>query len=373
MIKGEMGMNVQAIFEHLHNNAEVSWKEVETTNYLVRLFEEAGFQPKRFQQIPGFSVEIGTGSPKIGIRADMDALWQEVNGEMKANHSCGHDAHMAMITGVMMRLKAQQHTTGTIRAIFQPAEELGNGSLAVVKEGVIDDLDYFYGVHLRPKSEIAFPYCAPSIQHGSCTFVKGLIQGADHHGARPHEGVNAIEVASAILQQLSFLHTDPHIAATVKMTNLHAGTDNLNIIPGIATFGLDLRAQTNEVMTYLQQKVTQIFDHLSALYDVPITITFEDYVPAAVIHEEAEQYMQQAIENATNTQAMPRIITPGADDFHFYTIERPQLKATMLALGADVTPGLHDPHMTFNHDALQLGIDILTEVCTHTAKQAPCK
>lgn len=363
-------MDLQAIFQHLHHNAEISWEEVETTNYLVNLFEKAGFQPKAFQHIPGFSVEIGTGSPKIGIRADMDALWQEVNGMMTANHSCGHDAHMTIITGVMMRLKELQHTTGTIRAIFQPAEELGNGSLSVIQEGVIDDLDYFYGVHLRPKNEIAFPNCAPSIQHGSCTFVKGHIQGADHHGARPHEGVNAIEVASAIVQQLSFIHTDPHIAATVKMTNLHAGTNNFNIIPGKATFGLDLRAQTNDVMAALQQKVTTICEQFSALYHVPITITFEDYVPAAIIHEEAEQYMTKAIEHVTKAEATPRIITPGADDFHFYTIERPHLKATMLALGADVSPGLHDPQMTFNHDAIQLGIDILTDVCRRTAKQA---
>lgn len=364
-----MDMNLQTVFEHLHHHAEISWEEIETTNYLVTLFENAGFQPKRFQHCPGFSVEIGTGSPKIGIRADMDALWQEVNGEMQANHSCGHDAHMTIITGVMMQLKELQHTRGTIRAIFQPAEELGNGSLSVIQEGVIDDLDYFYGVHVRPQNEIIFPNCAPAIQHGSCTFVKGHIQGADHHGARPHEGVNAIEVASAILQQLSFIHTNPHIAATVKMTNIQAGTDNLNIIPGHATFGLDLRAQTNEVMMNLQQKVTNICEQLSTLYKVPITLTFEDYVPAAVIHKEAEQYMKQAIESVTKSEAIPRIITPGADDFHFYTIERPHLKATILALGADVVPGLHDPQMTFNHDAIQLGVDILTDVCRRTTKQ----
>lgn len=361
-------MDLETVFEHLHEHAEISWEEIETTNYLIALFEKEGFQPKKFQHIPGFSVEIGSGSPKIGIRADMDALWQEVNGVMKANHSCGHDAHMTIVTGVMKKLQEMNFELGTVRAIFQPAEELGNGSLSVIKEGVIDDLDYLYGVHLRPYDEITYPNCAPAIQHGSCTFVKGRINGLDHHGARPHKGVNAIEVASSILQQLSLVHTNPHIAATAKMTNLYAGTDNLNIIPGIATFGLDLRAGTNEVMQILQDKVQQICTQLSGLYGVPIDIEFEDYVPAAVIDDEAEQLMRQAIENVTGKPALPRIITPGADDFHFYTIERPHLKATMIGLGADVSPGLHDPYMSFNHDSIELGVDILTEVCLETIK-----
>lgn len=361
-------VNLNKVFEHLHEHAEISFEEIETTNYLIDLFEKEGFKPVRFKDCPGFYVEIGQGSPKIGVRADMDALWQEVHGEMKANHSCGHDAHMTIVTGLMMKLKEDNHQVGTIRAVFQPAEELGNGSLSVVKEGAVDDLDYFYGVHVRPKDETTFPNCATGIQHGSAVFVRGKISGADHHGARPHKGINAIEVATSIVNHLNQIHTDPHIAATAKMTNLHAGTDNFNIIPGSASFGLDLRAQTNEMMDLLQTKVKGILTHLSTLYDVKIDFEFDDYVPAAVINEDAEKLMKEGIEKATGKEALPRIITPGADDFHFYTIERPHLKATMLGLGADVTPGLHDPYMEFNHDAIQIGIDVLYETCQATIR-----
>lgn len=364
-----MKINVQEVFEYLHANAEISWEEVETTDYLVSLFEQAGFKPKRFTHIPGFIVEVGTGSPKIGLRADMDALWQEVNGQMQANHSCGHDAHMTIVTGVMLQLQKLGELNGTVRAIFQPAEELGNGSLSVIKEGVIDDLDYLYGVHLRPYDEISFPKCASGIQHGSCVFVRGAIEGIDHHGARPHKGVNAIEIASSIVHHLSLVHTNPHIASSVKMTNLHAGTDNLNTIPGKATFGLDVRAQTNEVMKELQTSVEKICHKLSMLYDVPINIEFFDYVPAAVIDDDAEILMAQSIGRILGIPAQKPIVTPGADDFHFYTIERPHLKATMLALGADVSPGLHDPLMQFNTKAIDNGIAILTDVCIHTIEQ----
>lgn len=294
-------INLKDLFTHLHENAEISFEEIETTNYLVQLFEDAGFQPVRFKNCPGFYVDIGQGSPKIGVRADMDALWQEVNGEMKANHSCGHDAHMTIVTGLMMRLKENHHQEGLIRAIFQPAEELGNGSLSVVKEGAVDDLDYFYGVHLRPKDETSFPNCATGIQHGSCVFIKGKISGSDHHGARPHKGVNAIEVASKIVSHMSMIHTDPHIAATAKMTHLQAGGNNLNIIPGHATFGLDLRAETNEMMDLLQEKVKAILHAMSELYGVAISYELDDYVPAAVINEDAEALMKRGIEKATKS------------------------------------------------------------------------
>src|SRR5699024_743207 len=146
-------------------------------------------------------------------------------------HSCGPDAHMTIVLGVMKSLKqVESELTGAIRAIFKPAEELGNGAEEVMKERVIDHSDYIYGVRVRAHNEITYTNCAPSIEHGSSTFMRGKIHGKDHHGARPNEGVNTIEVGSTIIQQLQQIHTLPYIPASVKMTNFHAGTDNLNVI-----------------------------------------------------------------------------------------------------------------------------------------------
>lgn len=354
-----------ALWEHLHANPEVSWEEKETSAYLIKFFEDHGFRPVPFPSIPGFYVDVGNGSPKIGLRADMDALLQEVNGQLQPNHSCGHDAHMAIVTAVMLRLKKiESKLPGTVRAIFQPAEELGNGSVKVVEAGCVDDLDYLFGIHLRPQNELPYPHCAPGIQHGGCVFIKGKINGADHHGARPHEGVNAIEVGHAIQQQIKDIHTSPLVPASIKMTNFHAGTENLNIIPGKATFGLDVRAQSNTVMDDIKKKLTKIFTHLEQIYDVPIDIEFVDDVPAAIIHPEAEQIMGQAIIKVLgNDNFAPAIETSGSDDFHFYTLLRPDTKATMLALGADVKPGLHHPNMTFKKEAMENGVEILTTAC----------
>src|SRR5699024_8932612 len=361
---------VHKLWSYLHSHPEVSWEEKATTSYLMNLFEEQGLHPTAFQSIPGFYVEVGKGRPVVGLRADMDALFQEVDGSMQVNHSCGLDAHMTMVTAAVLRLQKQADSlNGTVRAIFQPAEEIGNGAVKVVEEGIADDLDYLFGVHVRPKNEIPYPYCAPAIDHGACVFAKGTITGEDHHGARPQEGVNAVEIGYSMSQHIRLIHTPPMIPAYIKMTNFHAGGENLNIIPGSATFGLDIRAQSNEVMDMLKQKAQDICVKIGELYNRDIELILEDDVPAAVIHSDAEQIMSEAIETSLGKKyTEKRIITSGSDDFHFYTLLRPHIKATMIGLGADVTPGLHHPQMSFTHEALENGTTILMNACLSVLK-----
>src|SRR5699024_1097755 len=144
---------------------------------------------------------------------------------------------------------------------------------------------------------------------------------------------------------------------------------NINIIPGSATFGLDMRAQSNEAMDFLKKRVNDISELLSKYYGCSIELEMDDEVPAAVIHPEAEEKMNQAImEVLREEQKKHAILTSGSDDFHFYTLLKPHLKATMLALGADVTPGLHHPDMTFNHDAFENGVAVLMEACRSLLK-----
>lgn len=101
----EMKQTIMDIFEHLHANPEVSWKEYETTSFLKQKLEDLGCRTRTFSDCTGVVGEIGSGSPVVAVRADIDALWQEVNGTFRANHSCGHDSHMTMALGTLMLLK----------------------------------------------------------------------------------------------------------------------------------------------------------------------------------------------------------------------------------------------------------------------------
>jgi amidohydrolase len=358
------------IYDRLHGHPEISWQEHHTTSFLADYLRKSGCEVTTFPDCTGVVGTIGNGKSdlSVGLRADMDALWQEVDGKFQANHSCGHDAHMTMVLGVLLVLQAQKiEVPGRIMFLFQPAEEQGNGALKMIEKKVVDELDFLYGVHVRPMDEVPHNQAAAGILHGANQTIFGSITGYDAHGARPHQGNNAIEVISTIVEQLKGIHLDPTTPYSIKMTQVTAGEKNTNIIPGSAKFHLDLRAQTNEAMNELVHKTGHVLQSVARLYQTSIHYESSNQVYAATINKTAQKLMEYAITQTLGEEnLMAPIVTPGAEDFHYYTRERPHLKATMLGLGCDLQPGLHHPNMTFNREALLNGIEILTRTVLHT-------
>ena len=139
-------------FEHFHQYPEVSWKEFNTTEKIAQILSELNVSYRLFDGIPGLMAEIGEGKEVIAVRADIDALWQEVDGVMRANHSCGHDANITMVLGALVKLKDKKFNK-RIRFIFQPAEESGGGAIETIKQNVLENVTHLFGVHLRPVEE----------------------------------------------------------------------------------------------------------------------------------------------------------------------------------------------------------------------------
>jgi len=359
---------INDVFTYLHEHPEVSWQEVATTAYLKKLIESEGFKVQTFDECTGLVVEVGDGPICIGIRSDMDALWQEKDGVFQANHSCGHDAHMTMVLGSLLAMKDHGFPKNIrFKWIFQPAEEKGQGSRKFLSLGVMDDVDYLFGVHLRPIQEIPDGTAAAAICHGAASIIKGIIQGEDAHAAKPHLGKNAIEVGAAIIQGMQGIHMDTLVPCSAKMTKFQAGSETGNIIPGKASFTIDLRAQTNETMRTLKMKVVEVIRNIEVMYDVAINLTTSEGLGAAIVNEEASGLMEQAITEVLGAENVkPRIVTPGGEDFHFYSLHKPKLKATMLGLGCDLSPGLHHPNMSFNTQRIHTGIEILTKSILNT-------
>ncbi|TWT14611.1 M20 peptidase aminoacylase family protein [Planomicrobium sp. CPCC 101079] len=359
---------VHKVFEHLHTHPEISWQEFETTRYLKTFLEKEGFTVETFDDSTGLVVTIGSGEPCVGLRTDIDALWQEVDGIYQANHSCGHDAHMAMAVGALLVLKKiGMPKLGQVKVLFQPAEEKGNGALSFIEKGVVDDIDYLYGVHLRPVQEIGHGYSAPAIMNGAARMLKGSIKGTDAHGARPHQGQNAIEVMALLVHAIRSIHVDPMVPHSAKMTMFQAGGESANIIPGTGTFSIDVRAQTNEVIEKLMIQVEKAVESVAQLADVEISLEVTAEIAAAQVHETAVELMASAIKETVGEESLvPPVVTPGGEDFHYYTLKRPAVKATMLGLGCDLAPGLHHPKMSFNRESLMTGVEILARVVIRT-------
>jgi len=348
-------------FNHFHTYPEVSWKEYKTTEKIAEILDQLGVSYKRFDDVTGLVAEIGAGDEVIAVRADMDALWQEVEGVLKANHSCGHDANMSMVLGALLYLQ-EKKPDKKIRFIFQPAEEKGNGALSMIERGAIEKVTHLFGIHLRPVEELPLGKVAPSIHHGAGTFLEGKIIGVDAHGARPHQGKNAIDVIVALQQMLKSIYVSPFEPHSAKLTKIIAGGDNLNIIPGNAEFAIDLRAQKNQVLQQLQETIEEKLEGLQKLFGVEITWNWLDLAPGAEVSTEAEALAKQAIIAAVGEGALAApVITSGSDDFHYYTVTKPELKATMIGVGADLASGLHHPKMSFDHSALNIGARVLAE------------
>ncbi|MFS0688578.1 amidohydrolase [Sporosarcina sp. 179-K 8C2 HS] len=346
-------------FAHFHAHPEISWKEVETTKKIAEILTEMNVKHHTFDDVTGVVAEIGEGDRIIAVRADIDALWQEVDGVSQANHSCGHDANMSMVLGALSYLQDQQ-IGSRIRFIFQPAEEKGNGAKSMIERGAIDGVSHLFGVHLRPQEEIPFGKVSPAIHHGAAVFLEGKVKGIDAHGARPQQGKNALDPIFAIAQFLKTIHFSPYEAYSAKLTKVQAGGESLNIIPGNAVFAIDVRAQANSVLNELKERIDAGIQSIAQLHGVDIELNWSDYTPAAEVSEEAALIAKEAILEAVGEEAFaPAIITSGSDDFHFYTIHRPDLEAAMIGVGADLGPGLHHPDMTFNRDALDIGAKVL--------------
>ncbi|WP_419865882.1 amidohydrolase [Ureibacillus xyleni] len=363
MTEQQLTERMQKVFAHLHANPEISWEETNTTAYLIELLKSEGLEPKSFEDMTGLYVDIGQGIPKVGFRTDIDALWQEVDGEFQANHSCGHDGHMSMAIGTALLLNEEKESLpGAVRLIFQPAEEKGEGAKAIVQQGVIDSLEYLFGVHVRPSIELQDGAHSPALYHGAAKLITGTITGVEAHGARPEQGINAIEIASALVDALKRIWISPTESGSIKMTQLQAGGMSSNIIPGSATFSIDTRAQTNETMDALTNGFEKAVEAISTLYDATITTKVATHIVAAQVHPEAKAIMKQAIiETVGEEHCAPEVITPGGEDFHFYSYSKPHLKSTMLGLGCGVAPGLHHPQMTFNQQQLPVGARIITK------------
>lgn len=356
-------------FDYLHQHPELSWEERETTNYVEQILKDAGcHQVITFDDCTGVIGDIGNFSgdrPIIAIRADMDALYQEVNGKMQANHSCGHDAHMTIVLGVLWSIQQNEQLKKQIgiRFIFQPAEEVGAGALKLVEKGIVDDVDYLYGVHLRPIQEMRNGYASPALVHGATRSIEFEINGDDAHGARPHLTQNAIEIGAYIMNALHSLYFDPNIPHSAKVTRFLAGGKNTNIIPGKASLAIDMRAQTNELMDVMRTSVLDIIKNAKEIYHTNVEITNDFGIVAAESSEGAQEFAAKAIENVLGSEKLtPPVITPGGDDFHFYKVNKPHLKATMIGLGCDLAPGLHHPYMHFEIDSLLNGISIFNEI-----------
>lgn len=358
----DISARVRQIYETLHQIPEAGFEEVKTAAYLAGQLEKAGYAVERGVAGTGVTglLKSNKPGPVIMVRADMDALVHTVNGTDVKIHSCGHDANAAMVLTTAEIMSAKGISAGTLKILFQPAEESLNGAASVIKAGTVEDVDVLLGIHLRPISEAGKGKATPALFHGASCVMEAVVKGKAAHGARPHLGINAIDAAAAIVNAINGIRVNPAVPATVKATRLIAGGAAANLIPDHAVMAFDIRAQTNEVMTELLEKTAKAVERGAAAVGAEAKAEVKGGVPAAEYDPGLIEISRQAIRSVLGTEGLlAPIYTPGGEDFHLYKKHKPSLKTCYIGLGADLTPGLHHPEMKFDAEALSDGVGIL--------------
>jgi amidohydrolase len=353
---------------------ELGLQEVRTAAFLAEQLTKAGYA---VQTGVGGTGVIGVlrgekPGPVLALRADMDALKHMIDGKACAIHSCGHDANAAMVLCAAEQAAQRKLVSGTLKILFQPAEETIVGALALIDAGATADVDAIVGIHLRPEQEAKKGQATPALYHGTSGRIEATIEGVTAHGGRPHLGVNAIDAAAAVVNAINAIHMNPLVPHSIKVTKLLAGGAATNLIPDKAEMAIDVRAQQNRLMQDLLTRAEAAIASAAASVGAKALTRVKTGPPAAEYNEDMIELARQAIIAVLGQPGLlPPVITPGAEDFHFYRQRKPTIKAAYIGLGCDLTPGLHHPQMKFDLSSLIHGVDILLHILSKTLHLKP--
>jgi len=195
-------------------------------------------------------------------------------------HACGHDSHVAILLATArMLVERRGEFAGTVKLLFQPAEEGGGGAKAMVEDGALDDPfpDAVFGLHIWQHTDVGIIEARPGVAMlGGDGFVV-TVRGQGGHGAQPHLCVDPIAVAAQIIgaiQTIVAREVDPIQPAVVTVGSFHAGDAN-NVIPDVATFGGTLRFGTDEVRTLLRDRLIDLAEGVATAMRATAEVTVE--------------------------------------------------------------------------------------------------
>lgn len=358
-------LDPREVYEDLHKIPELGFEEFKTSSYLADKLEAMGYAVTRNIGGTGVIGELkgSEPGPVMLVRADMDALPFVIDGKQTNIHACGHDAHCSMLLAAASQLIGKVKR-GTLRILFQQGEETLKGALSVIEAGVIKDVDLALGLHIRPIQDIAFGELSPAVRHGSSTFIYVTINGTSSHGARPHLGVNAIEAAVLAINAINAIKLNPVVPWSCKVTKINGGSAAPNIIPDKVDMVLDARAQTNEAMQTLLEKVkTAVAGAVAACGANAEITTPGGVIPAAEYDEELTAEVAACIEEVVGKEKLAKeLINPGGEDFHYFVSHYPHIKAAYFGVGVAASPGLHHKDMQLNKEALPSGTAVLIKM-----------
>jgi len=354
-----------------HMHPELGFQEVRTAAKVAKLLESWGYQVRTGVGKTGVVAELGKGKPIVAIRADMDALPIQETNEVPYKsknegvmHACGHDAHMAIALGAA-KVLAQEEFSGTLRFLFQPAEEIEDedglsGAPRMIEDGAIDDVDYALALHVAASvksGEIELDEYAAA---GVDTFYAKII-GKGGHGSTPHKVIDPIFISGHVILAIHNIisrRLQPFDPAVISIGSIHGGQVD-NVIPEEVKLTGTIRFLNPKVQKQIHteiQRAMEIAKTLGGDYELKIV---EGYPPMNN-HPDVVAQLKTVIGELIG---MDKIVEPepemGAEDFGFFIRDIP---GAMFFLGCRIEGDPrrhHDSKFDINENCMPIGAAIL--------------
>ncbi|MFC4810822.1 amidohydrolase [Paenibacillus sp. GCM10023250] len=341
----ELEARLVAIRRELHRNPELSLEEFETTASIRRWLEDAGIRVLDYGLRTGVIGEIGglRPGPVVAVRADIDALpVQEETGLPFASrtpgrmHACGHDFHAAAIIGAALLLKAREsELRGTVRLLFQPAEEKAKGAQQLIAAGALAGVRAVFGMHNKPD----LPVGAVGIKEGPLmAAADGFVvevAGRGSHAAVPEAGIDPIVAAAHIITALQTIVSrsiGPLQSAVVSVTKLHSGTA-WNVIPDKAVLDGTIRTFDEGVREHVLRRFREVVEGVAAACGTTAEVRWVQGPPPVTNDASLVPLALRAAADA-GLEAVVPLPSPAGEDFAFYQREVPGLFVFMGTSGS---------------------------------------
>ena len=350
------------LYKFLHSNPELSWQEDKTASHLADILEADGYEVTRGVGKKGVVAILENGKgPTLMIRADMDALPVEEKTNLKyaskvrqinrfgkevpVMHACGHDIHMSVLIGTAKNLISMKDSwSGTLMLVLQPAEEVGQGSLAMLEDGLFERFprpDFNLALHvggMGPAGTIGYQlgYAMANVDS-----VDIIVNGVGGHGAYPHTTIDPIVLASQIvlsLQTIVSRKIDPLEPAVVTVGSIHGGLKH-NIISEEVRLQLTLRSYSDEVREKTIDEIKKIVKGLGIAAGLPESkmpkvLLKDEYTPALYNDPEFSRKVLSFISKEIGDENVSEIsAVMGGEDFARYGRQDPKIPSLLFWLG----------------------------------------
>lgn len=373
---------------HFHQRPELGFREQLTAEFIAQKLQEWGIEqtlddssPLRYQTgiaKTGIVVTIASTrpGPVLAIRADMDALPIQEENEVPYRsqhdgimHACGHDGHTAIALGVVHYLVHHRNDfAGTVKIIFQPAEESPGGAKPMIEAGVLKnpDVDAIIGLHLWNNLPLGTVGVRTGALMAATESFHCTILGKGGHGAMPHQTVDSIVVSAQIVNALQTIvarNVDPIDAAVVTVGEFHAGSAH-NVIADTATMRGTVRYFNPKLDGYFAQKIEQIIAGICQSQGASYELDYQQLYPPVINDAQMAELVRSVASDIVETPAgvVPECQTMGGEDMSFFL---QQVPGCYFFLGsANPSKNLayphHHPRFNFDETALLMGAEIFT-------------